>query len=72
MNRAIDTLVPIIAKDDVEPRVRQRWLERLWQDDGIPYIETLGDKWGDLGSRSPPASLHCVGVTRARLGHHRR
>ena len=26
VNRAIDTLVPIIAKADVDPRVRQRWL----------------------------------------------
>lgn len=51
VNRAIGTLVPIIAKADVEPRVRQRWLERLWQalqDDGISYIESLGDHWGEL------------------------
>lgn len=31
VNKAIETLVPIIAKADVEARVRQRWLERLWQ-----------------------------------------
>ena len=51
VNRAIDTLVPIIAKADVEPRVRQRWLERLWQalqDDEMPYIESLGEHWGEL------------------------
>lgn len=51
VNRAIDTLVPIIAKADVDPRVRQRWLERLWQalqDDDIPYIESLGEHWGEL------------------------
>ncbi len=51
VNRAIDTLVPIIAKADVEPRIRQRWLERLWQalqDDEIPYIESLGEHWGEL------------------------
>jgi len=48
VNRAIDTLVPIIAKPDVDQRVRQRWLERLWdavQNDEIPYIELLGDYW---------------------------
>ena len=51
VNKAIETLVPLIAKADVEPKQRQRWLERLWkalQDDEIPYIELLGDHWGDL------------------------
>jgi hypothetical protein len=51
VNRAIDTLVPIISKADVEPRVRQCWLERLWQalqDDEMPYIESLGEHWGEL------------------------
>ncbi len=51
VNKAIDTLVPIIAKADVEPQLRHRWLERLWQalqDDEVPYIELLGDYWGEL------------------------
>lgn len=51
VNRAIDTLVPMIAQADVEPKQRQRWLERLWQalqDDEIPYIELLGEHWGEL------------------------
>lgn len=51
VNRAIETLVPIIAKVEVEPRIRQRWLERLWQalqDDGVSYIESLGEHWGEL------------------------
>ena len=51
VNKAIDTLVPIIVKADVEPKLRQRWLERLWQalqDDEMPYIELLGDYWGVL------------------------
>ena len=51
VNKAIDTLVPIIVKADVEPKLRQRWLERLWQalqDDEMPYIEVLGDYWGEL------------------------
>ncbi len=36
---------------DVDPVVRQRWLERLWQalqDDEMPYIESLGEHWGAL------------------------
>jgi hypothetical protein len=51
VNKAIDTLVPIIIKADIEPTLRQRWLERLWQalqDDNVPYIERLGDYWGEL------------------------
>lgn len=51
VNKAIVTLVPIIIRADVEPKLRQRWLERLWQalhDDDIPYIELLGDYWGEL------------------------
>jgi hypothetical protein len=44
VNRAIETLVPIIAKAQVEQSVRNLWLERLWnamEDDQIPYIEYL-------------------------------
>lgn len=51
VNRAIEILVPIIVKAKVEQLVRDRWLERLWdaiQNDQIPYIELLGDYWGDL------------------------
>jgi hypothetical protein len=51
VNGTIDTLVPIIAKPDVDRSVRQAWLERLWEaveEDGMPYIETLGDRWGEL------------------------
>ncbi|MBK8637939.1 MAG: hypothetical protein IPN92_06480 [Chromatiaceae bacterium] len=51
VDKAITILVPIIAKADVEPQLRQRWLERLWralQDDEMPYIELLGDYWGEL------------------------
>ena len=51
VNKAIQTLVPIIAKADVDASLRLRWLERLWQalqDDEVPYIELLGDYWGEL------------------------
>lgn len=59
VNRAIETLVPIIAKAKVEPPVRQRWLERIWEaveDDGMTYIETLGDHWGELCATTQIAS----------------
>jgi len=60
VNRAIETLVPIIAKARVEQPVRDCWLERLWdaiQNDQMPYIESLGDYWGEL-CMTPDTSSH--------------
>ena len=51
VNKAIESLVPIIAKAPVDARTRQQWLDRLWQalqDDDMPYIEQLGEHWGEL------------------------
>ncbi len=51
VNRAIETLVPIIAKADVSRAVRDKWLDRLWdalQEDDMPYLEYLGEHWGAL------------------------
>lgn len=51
VNRAINALVPTIAKAPADPKVRRKWLEQLYQahaDDQVPYIECLGDSWGDL------------------------
>ena len=59
VNRAIDTLVPIIAKAARAPSIRQQWLQRLWQalqDDNVPYIEGLGDYWGELCADAECAS----------------
>ncbi len=51
VNRAIGAMVLIISKSEVDRPVRQKWLERLWkafQADEVPYIEMLGDSWGEL------------------------
>lgn len=51
VNRAIEELAAIIARAPVNAKVRESWLERLWDahaDDQLPYIERLGDFWGDL------------------------
>ena len=51
VNRAIDALVPIIAQAPVDEPIRRKWLEQLYQahaDDQIPYLESLGDSWGEL------------------------
>ena len=51
VNRAIADLAPIIARANVENGVREKWLERLYEAhaaDQVPYIESLGDYWGEL------------------------
>ncbi|WP_317204561.1 hypothetical protein [Janthinobacterium sp.] len=51
VNRAIETLVPIIAKAEVARPVREKWLDRLYealQEDDMPYLEYLGEFWGEL------------------------
>lgn len=51
VNRAIEILVPIIAKVDVARAVREKWLDRLWeaiQEDSMPYLGYLGEFWGEL------------------------
>jgi hypothetical protein len=51
VNRAIEKLVPFIAAASVDEPARSAWLERLWEaqtDDGMGYLDALGDFWGDL------------------------
>jgi hypothetical protein len=51
VNNAVDALVPIIAGAPGEGKLRDAWLDRLWQavqDDEMPYIERLIDYWGAL------------------------
>ena len=59
VNRAVETLVPIIAGADTDDNTREQWLNRLWQaveDDDIPYLEDLTDNWGDLCASPEQAS----------------
>jgi tetratricopeptide (TPR) repeat protein len=48
---AVQELAPLISHAPVSTSVRKKWLERLFQaiqEDDPPYIESLGDHWGDL------------------------
>lgn len=59
VNAAIAELVPIVANAPADAKTREAWLERLfdaYQDDGIPYIERLGDHWGTLCASKEVAS----------------
>lgn len=70
VNRAIETLVPIIAQAPASDDMRDKWLERLWcaiEDDAMPYIELLPDHWGEVCVTPERASQwadHFIGVVR--------
>jgi hypothetical protein len=56
---AIQDLVPLISNAPVDAAVRRKWLDRLFeaiQEDDPPYIESLGDHWGELCATSELAS----------------
>lgn len=78
VNRAIDSLVPIFAEAPVDDARRRVWLERLFdalQADQIPYIERLGDLWGELCATQEIASEQADGllsITRCVLAPDRR
>jgi tetratricopeptide (TPR) repeat protein len=73
VNHAIETLADIIASAPAEAKTRERWLDRLWdayQADEIPYIEHLGDRWGDLCASRDVASRwadRLIGLCRLAL-----
>lgn len=59
VNRAIESLVPIVSEAPADTKTRKKWLERLWkayEADQIPYLESLGDYWGDLCASKELAS----------------
>lgn len=59
VSHAIAALVPVIAQAPCDGATRDAWLERLWtahDADEIPYIERLGDYWGDLCASREVAS----------------
>jgi hypothetical protein len=73
VNHAIAELVPIVAGAPADPATREAWLERLWaalEADQIPYIESLGDRWGELCASKQVASAwadRLIGITRLAL-----
>ena len=77
VNHAIEELVSIIAKAPVDLGRRARWLERLWDAyvaDAIPYIETLGECWGELCVTRELASIwadNLIDLLRANWSDHK-
>lgn len=59
VNNAIAELVLIITNAPADSKMRETWIERLfeaYQNDDIPYIEGLGDHWGELCASKEIAS----------------
>ncbi|KAB2869415.1 MAG: hypothetical protein F9K36_16805, partial [Burkholderiaceae bacterium] len=57
---AVQDLVPLIRSAPVDTGVRKQWLDRLFeaiQEDDPPYIESLGDHWGELCATPELASI---------------
>ena len=55
----VQELAPLISHATVSTKVRQKWLHRrvdAIQEDDPPYIESLGDHWGDLCATKELAS----------------
>ncbi|MFP5468093.1 MAG: hypothetical protein ACLGG8_11325 [Gammaproteobacteria bacterium] len=55
----VQELAPLISHAPVSATVRSKWLDRLFeaiQEDDPPYIESLGDHWGDLCATKELAS----------------
>jgi tetratricopeptide (TPR) repeat protein len=73
VNHAVEELVAIIGGAPVSASAREGWLERLWEAhaaDAIPYIERLGDFWGDLCASPEIASAwadRLVGIVKMAL-----
>ena len=81
VNRAIEELVPVIARAPADPATREAWLERLFEAhaaDAIPYIELLAEHWGELcasqhlasawSDRLLPTTRMVLGADRASRG----
>lgn len=73
VNHAMAELTDILATAPADATTRDAWIERLWdahEADQIPYIERLGDYWGELCVTKELASAwadRLVSITRMAL-----
>ena len=48
---AMGILVDLIVEAPADEKTRSKWLDRLWKafnDDGVGYLDLLGDRWGEV------------------------
>ncbi len=49
--KTLAALIPVIIDAPADAKTRSQWLDRLWQamaDDGVDYLEPVGDRWGEI------------------------
>jgi hypothetical protein len=62
---AQNELLPIAIEAPADRKVRDKWLDRLWQaieDDGVNYLSPVEDRWGELCRSSEVASDWAEGL----------
>jgi hypothetical protein len=48
---AVDVLVDVVVEAPAADKTRMKWLDRLWDavnDDGVGFLDVLGERWGDV------------------------
>jgi hypothetical protein len=56
---AVEELVDWVAKAPADEKTRAKWLDRLWEafnDDGVGFLDVLGERWGEVCASPPVAS----------------
>ena len=57
---AMVVLVDVVIDAPADDKTRAKWLERLWDafnDDGVGYLDVLGERWGEVCG-SPETASH--------------
>lgn len=60
VNWTQDELLPIVIAAPADAETRGKWLQRLWEaieEDGVDYLWTVGDRWGELCATREIASF---------------
>ena len=59
VDHAVGVLIDWVADAPADEKTRAKWLDRLWEafnDDGVGFLDLLGERWGDLCGSPPVAS----------------
>ena len=51
VNHTLDALIPILIATRCDRKLREKWLERLYQavcDDGVQYLTPVEERWGEI------------------------
>ena len=51
VHHAVGDLIDLVADAPADEKTRAKWLDRLWKafnDDGVGFLDVLGERWGDV------------------------